>query len=82
MIMGIPFSSVIAVPLLSFTVTFFITLWLIKGNAPKILDYPNARSLHSQPIPRTGGVSLMVGILSTWLLFSAVLPISVWLGAC
>ena len=80
MIMGIPFSPVIAVPLLSFTVTFFITLWLIKGNAPKILDYPNARSLHTHPRPRTGGVGLMIGILSAWLLFSAALPTSVWLG--
>ncbi len=82
MIMSVPFLSVIIAPLFSFTVTFFITVWLIKGNAPKILDYPNARSLHSQPIPRTGGVGLMIGILSTWLLFSAALSISVWLSVC
>ncbi len=80
MIMGIPFSSVITAPLFCFAVTFFITRWLITGNSPKILDHPNTRSLHTQPIPRTGGVGLMIGILSTWLLFSAVLPISVWLG--
>jgi UDP-GlcNAc:undecaprenyl-phosphate GlcNAc-1-phosphate transferase len=78
MITGIP--SVITAPLFSFAATFFITLWLIKGNSLKILDYPNARSLHTHPIPRTGGVGLMIGILLAWLLFSATLPISVWLG--
>lgn len=82
MITDTPFLSIIAAPLFSFTITFFITAWLIKGNAPKILDYPNTRSLHSQPTPRTGGIGLMIGILSTWLLFSAALPISVWLGVC
>ncbi|MDP1559560.1 MAG: glycosyltransferase family 4 protein [Nitrosomonas sp.] len=79
MIMGIPF-SIIAAPLFSFVATFIAVMWLIKGNLPRVLDYPNARSLHTHPVPRTGGVGLMLGILSTWGLFSVVLPVSVWVG--
>lgn len=81
MIQGIPF-SVISAPLFSFAVAFVTILWLIKGNSPKILDYPNSRSLHTRPTPRTGGIGLMLGILSSWIIFSATLPISVWLGVC
>ncbi|MGE0190232.1 MAG: glycosyltransferase family 4 protein [Steroidobacteraceae bacterium] len=40
------------------------TLMLIsaKGHL-RILDHPNERSLHSQPIPRTGGLSICIGII-------------------
>ena len=60
--------------------TYFSVLWLIKGNVAKILDYPNARSLHSEPIPRTGGIGMIFGVLATWLLFAVDLPLSIWLG--
>ncbi|WP_435628141.1 MraY family glycosyltransferase [Candidatus Ferrigenium straubiae] len=33
-----------------------------------VRDIPNERSLHSVPIPRVGGIALMVGILSSWAL--------------
>lgn len=39
----------------------------------KIQDIPNARSLHSVPIPRIGGVGLMAGILSGWILMPGAL---------
>jgi UDP-GlcNAc:undecaprenyl-phosphate GlcNAc-1-phosphate transferase len=32
----------------------------------KFQDIPNERSLHSAPIPRIGGVGLMVGLLTGW----------------
>ena len=81
MLAGISF-SMIAAPLLSFLVTYFSVLWLIKGNVAKILDYPNSRSLHSEPTPRTGGVGLMFGIRAVWILFAADLPSSIWIGVC
>ena len=31
-------------------------------------DIPNERSLHTEPIPRTGGIALMAGIFSGWVL--------------
>jgi UDP-N-acetylmuramyl pentapeptide phosphotransferase/UDP-N-acetylglucosamine-1-phosphate transferase len=33
-----------------------------------IQDIPNERSLHTEPIPRTGGIALMAGILSGWMM--------------
>tara|TARA_R110002073_G_scaffold278890_1_gene442647 strand:+ start:177 stop:1172 length:996 start_codon:yes stop_codon:yes gene_type:complete len=78
-VLGFPLSIVVA-PLLSFVVTFFSVLWLIKGKVPRVLDYPNSRSLHTIPVPRIGGIGLMLGVLVAWVLFSDALPISVWIG--
>lgn len=33
-----------------------------------VLDIPNERSLHSRPVPRTGGIGLMLSAAITWLL--------------
>lgn len=39
----------------------------------KIQDIPNERSLHSVPVPRVGGIGLMLGVLSGWaLMFTAL----------
>ena len=72
--------QLVAAPLLSFLVAYLLIFWLVKGNALKILDFPNKRSLHSTPVPRTGGIGLILSILLVWLLFSASLPISLWVG--
>jgi UDP-N-acetylmuramyl pentapeptide phosphotransferase/UDP-N-acetylglucosamine-1-phosphate transferase len=42
------------------------------GSRLHILDYPNERSLHSQPVPRTGGVAVVIGILSGSLFYALV----------
>jgi UDP-N-acetylmuramyl pentapeptide phosphotransferase/UDP-N-acetylglucosamine-1-phosphate transferase len=34
---------------------------LIPGVAKRVLDHPNRRSLHSSPVPRTGGIAIAVG---------------------
>lgn len=34
----------------------------------KIQDIPNERSLHAKPVPRTGGIALMAGVLAGWAL--------------
>ena len=34
-----------------------------------VLDYPNDRSLHTQPVPRTGGIAILSGILTGTILF-------------
>lgn len=79
MILGFPM-PIVAASLLSFAVTFFLILWLIKGRTNWVLDYPNSRSLHSVPVPRVGGLGLLLGVLISWLFFSAALPFSIWLG--
>ncbi len=66
--------------LLSFVVTFFCIFWFIKGKASWVLDYPNSRSLHTEPVPRIGGLGLLLGVVVTWLLFSVVLPLALWIG--
>lgn len=53
----------------SFVLAFGLSLWLSRGGlAGLALDQPNYRSLHARPIPRTGGLALMAGMLIGWLL--------------
>jgi len=55
-------------PFISAFVTFALTLILILNKGGTIQDIPNERSLHTKPTPRTGGIALMIGILSGWIL--------------
>jgi UDP-GlcNAc:undecaprenyl-phosphate GlcNAc-1-phosphate transferase len=53
----------------SFLVAFFLLLWLQRGNFANIaVDIPNHRSLHTYPVPRTGGLAILTGVLVAWLL--------------
>ncbi len=79
MVLDFPLSMV-AAPLLSFVIAFFSILWLIKRKTDWVLDHPNARSLHSIPVPRIGGLGLLLGVIITWLFFSMTIPITVWIG--
>lgn len=54
-------------PFIAFVVAIFgVRLLLSRRLSNIVLDTPNHRSLHKQPIPRTGGVALMAGILAGW----------------
>lgn len=55
-------------PLISASITMLLTLILTLSKHGTIEDIPNERSLHSAPIPRTGGIALMAGILAGWVL--------------
>ncbi len=70
----------ITTPLLAFVVTISMVWWLIKDNTLKIFDYPNSRSLHTTPVTRTGGLGMLSGISISWILLSAPLPLSIWIG--
>lgn len=49
-----------------------LTLILTLSKHGTIEDLPNERSLHDTPIPRTGGIALMAGIMAGWVqLFQA-----------
>ena len=51
-------------PGIAFLVTLLLSGWFIHNNSPlQILDYPNQRSLHEIPIPRTGGIAILLGIV-------------------
>lgn len=54
-------------PILSFLMVFGLLRWLLKGAmAGAVLDHPNQRSLHTRPVPRTGGLAMMSGVLAAW----------------
>lgn len=69
-------------PLVSLVTTLALAFVLATGKIGGIVhDIPNERSLHDKPVPRTGGIALMAGVLSGWLLLQswpwwAVLPAS------
>lgn len=45
-----------------------LTWWFSSSRSPfKILDLPNERSLHTTPVPRTGGIAIFCASLSGWL---------------
>src|SRR5512139_2007123 len=65
-------------PILAALVTMLLTAFIRYGKLGRgIQDIPNARSLHTSPTPRIGGVGLLAGVLSGW----ALMPASVvwWL---
>ncbi len=55
-------------PLISALITLFLALILTLSKDGTLQDIPNERSLHTKPVPRTGGIALMAGILSGWML--------------
>ena len=55
-------------PIISAFVTLVLGLMLTLSKVGTIQDIPNERSLHAAPTPRTGGIALMAGILSGWMM--------------
>lgn len=55
-------------PIISAFVTMMLTLLLTLNKNGMIQDIPNERSLHTEPIPRVGGIAIMAGVLSGWIL--------------
>ncbi len=63
------FSPVIALLVTASAITFILYSKFSKS----IQDIPNERSLHSKPVPRTGGVGILVGVFAGWsLMFTAL----------
>jgi UDP-GlcNAc:undecaprenyl-phosphate/decaprenyl-phosphate GlcNAc-1-phosphate transferase len=61
-------------PILAALITFALTYFLLTNKAAnKMQDMPNERSLHTQPVPRVGGIALIAGVLCGWaLLFNSL----------
>jgi UDP-N-acetylmuramyl pentapeptide phosphotransferase/UDP-N-acetylglucosamine-1-phosphate transferase len=58
-----------------------LALKLMLKRARLPLDRPNERSLHSSPIPRSGGLAIVPATLAAWLLLPHALPWQIW-AAC
>lgn len=54
----------IIVFLMTMVLTLGLTGWFsLPTSSLAFLDHPNERSLHTRPVPRTGGIAIMVGYL-------------------
>src|SRR3954452_9005222 len=56
---------------LAWAATGAVIPWLQRR---AILDRPNARSSHTHPTPRGGGLGLLAGLVAGWLATAALLP--------
>lgn len=55
-----------ALLLIGLLTTSLSALLASKHNPLRILDVPNARSLHARPTPRTGGLAILAGLAAGW----------------
>jgi UDP-N-acetylmuramyl pentapeptide phosphotransferase/UDP-N-acetylglucosamine-1-phosphate transferase len=62
-------------PIIAAVVTFLLTIILLRSKtANKIQDIPNERSLHKAPVPRIGGMALVLGMFAGWAMVFRALP--------
>lgn len=74
------FLSVVGAPLCALIVGFLLTGLLRSRVAARfVLDTPNERSLHSQPVPRTGGIGVLAGIVAGSTFLPEYRALMVWL---
>ncbi len=60
----IPIGGLIVSSVAAFGVSAWLTSWFSRPESRfYILDHPNARSLHSRPTPRTGGIAIVAACL-------------------
>lgn len=67
-------------PLVAFGLCSVLTWFLAKNKVLNALDHPNTRSLHTLPVPRTGGVAIIASILVSWLLLIPSISLLLWIG--
>ncbi|HVQ60687.1 MAG TPA: glycosyltransferase family 4 protein [Burkholderiales bacterium] len=53
--------------------TLALIVWMLKARGRLPLDVPNQRSLHAQPVPRSGGIAMMAGIFAGFALMQTSL---------
>jgi UDP-N-acetylmuramyl pentapeptide phosphotransferase/UDP-N-acetylglucosamine-1-phosphate transferase len=74
------FPSAVVAPITALVVGFLLTWFLRSRFAPRlVLDIPNERSLHTRPVPRTGGIGVLAGIAAGVAFLPEYRTILVWL---
>jgi UDP-GlcNAc:undecaprenyl-phosphate GlcNAc-1-phosphate transferase len=69
----------IFISLIAFSVAVLTVGWLARSRAARLaLDEPNARSLHTTPVPRTGGIGLLLGVAAGWAYAAPQMPWGFW----
>src|SRR5438552_12805825 len=66
----------------SFAIAFAAMRVLISRFGRVALDRPNPRSLHEQPVPRTGGLAVVLGALVSLAFGAAALGIALGIALC
>lgn len=70
------------ISVVSFLVAALTVAWLARSRIARVaLDKPNARSLHATPVPRSGGIGLLLGIAAGWTTAEPHLPWAFWIAA-
>ena len=64
-------------PIVSALVTLLLIAWMLRARDQVPLDVPNDRSLHSLPLPRSGGMAIMAGIFAGFAILQTPLVIVV-----
>ncbi len=72
-------SRLILSTLSAFAASFWVVRWSL-GSRRMPLDRPNSRSLHTRPVPRSGGLGIVAGVLAAELLVRS--PDHIVLLAC
>ncbi len=67
---------------ISFAVAFAAVRVLISRFGRVALDRPNPRSLHQHPVPRTGGLAVLLGALTSLAFGAAALGVPVTVALC
>ena len=68
-------------PLLSFAAAFALIAWLARSRWARFaLDHPNRRSLHDVPVPRSGGLGILLGIAIAFMSVGADVSTLLWPG--
>ncbi len=59
-----------------------MVVWCLTRNrfARIALDRPNERSLHDEPLPRSGGLGVHAGVLLAWPMAGADIPVIIWIS--
>ena len=59
--------TLLFVSVFTFAFAWLLLRWLLRSKlANLVIDQPNHRSLHTVPVPRTGGLAIMTSTLFSW----------------
>ncbi len=70
--MPVPVPYAYAMPIVAAAATYALMAWMLGPHGLKLpLDKPNERSLHETPVPRTGGLAVMLSLIAAGIALGA-----------
>lgn len=64
--------------IVAFLLSYLLVSWFASEKSPlKLLDTPNERSLHESPIPKAGGIALLIALFAGWGLLFPVFDVPI-----